>query len=126
MTSKKKKVKKSNPGPSKVKKSLFQPGTENVSVSSDSDDITYGVFDNESNMYVQNEVVEMETAESVVRMDIVESVNVDDFVLCEFELKAGKRKYLIGKVLQQQDEDGDVEVSFLRKSAKIVDTFFMA
>ena len=129
---KEKKVKKSNPGPSKVKKSLFQPETENVSVSSDSDDIPYDdstdsdVFDNESDMDVENEVVEMETAESVVRMDIVESVNVDDFVLCEFELKAGKRKYLIGKVLQQQDEDGDVEVSFLRKNAKIVDTFFMA
>ncbi|XP_055897466.1 uncharacterized protein LOC129928222 [Biomphalaria glabrata] len=90
---------------SNVKKNLFDTDmtddrTDNISDSSDSSD------------------------ESIdVRMDGVESVNVNDYVLCEFEV-GKKAKYLVGKVMKEEDEDGDIEVSFLRKSGKMVDKFF--
>ena len=53
-----------------------------------------------------------------VDMPGVESVSVDDFVLCEF---SGKRMpyYYVGIDTKPEDDEGDVEVEFLRKSEKV-------
>ncbi|KAK6964347.1 pogo transposable element with krab domain [Biomphalaria glabrata] len=55
-----------------------------------------------------------------VRMDSVESVNVNDYVLCEFEV-GKKTKYLVGKVMKEEDEDGDI--LFCKRVGKLVDKF---
>lgn len=46
-----------------------------------------------------------------------ENVGVGSYVLCEFE-KAGKCFYYAGKVLKEADEEGDLEIEFLKKSQK--------
>ncbi|KAI8780061.1 piggyBac transposable element-derived protein 3 [Biomphalaria glabrata] len=55
-----------------------------------------------------------------VRMDSVESVNVNDYVLYEFEV-GKKTKYLVGKVMKEED-DGDI--LFCKRVEKLVDKFF--
>ena len=43
----------------------------------------------------------------------------EDFVVIEFQPGI----FYVAKVLAEEDEDGDIEVSFLRKSLKLADSF---
>lgn len=52
----------------------------------------------------------------------IQDVAVGDFVLVKFETKKSVSFY-IGIVLNEQDEDGDIEVEFLRKSGKMEGRF---
>ena len=57
-----------------------------------------------------------------IELGAVKDVAIDDFVLCEY----GSKKsyvYYVGIIKSNIDEDGDVEVEFLRKSEKIKDKF---
>lgn len=51
--------------------------------------------------------------------DLPEQPKKTDFVLTELK----KNVYYVAKVLSEEDEDGDLEVRYLRKSSKLVDTF---
>ncbi|BFZ07906.1 hypothetical protein BsWGS_10945 [Bradybaena similaris] len=109
---------------SKAKKSLFVL-EKNISDSDDDDDTDNIPYDDDTDSDVSDTGRDSDDENNNIRMDVVEStdINLGLYVVCEFE--TGKRtKYLIGKVMQLEDEDGDVEISFLRKSGKMFAKFF--
>lgn len=76
---------------------------------SDSDISLRDVFENES----ENESDSM-CESNVLSLDVVQNVDIDDFVVVEFASKT-KRCYYVGQVLKPRDEDDDVEIEFFRK-----------
>ena len=57
---------------------------------------------------------ETESEANVLKLDVVESVSVGDYVVVEFA-KNFSKCYYVGRVTKERDEEDDVEVQFLRK-----------
>ena len=49
----------------------------------------------------------------------------DDYVLVKFQGKKMMNKFCVGKIIGDEDEDGDLEISYLRESAKVDELFVM-
>ena len=47
----------------------------------------------------------------------VEKVSIDDYILCEFDVKT-RSYYYVGKVMENVESDGDIAVQFYKKQAK--------
>ena len=64
-----------------------------------------------------DEMYEEDFCENELQLGVVESVKVDQYIVCEFSKKTHKF-YYIGRVVKEVDDDGDIEVDFLmRKGA---------
>jgi len=48
-----------------------------------------------------------------------------DYVLVKFQGKTMMNKFCVGKIIGDEDEDGDLEISYLRESAKVDELFVM-
>ena len=53
------------------------------------------------------------------KMDLLKNPKKEDFVVIEFQPGI----FYVAQVLAEEDKDGDIEVSFLRKSLKLADSF---
>ena len=49
-----------------------------------------------------------------LKLDVVETVHICDFVIVEFARKASLC-YYVGRVTKERDEDGDIEVEFMKR-----------
>ncbi|GFO15602.1 LOW QUALITY PROTEIN: tigger transposable element-derived 4-like protein [Plakobranchus ocellatus] len=56
----------------------------------------------------------LERDENELKLGVVESVKVNQYVVCEFAKKT-QRFYYVGCVVKEIDDDGDIEVDFLRR-----------
>ena len=60
---------------------------------------------------------ETESDANALKLDVVGSVSVGDYVVVEFAKKCSKC-YYVGRVTKERDEEDDVEVEFLRKKGQ--------
>ena len=51
-------------------------------------------------------------------------IKMSDFVLVSFSSEHKKKVYYVGKITKDKDEEGDYEISYLRKSRKIAGHFY--
>lgn len=66
-----------------------------------------------------NNPSETEDVETLsIQLGQVSNICLNDYVLVAF-IKKKNVKYLVGLVTKEEDEDGDIEVSFLRRSTKM-------
>lgn len=59
----------------------------------------------------------LQSSEKTLSLSVVETVSVDDFVVCEFATKRAT-KYFVGQVTKERDSDDDVEIDFYRRKGK--------
>lgn len=48
-----------------------------------------------------------------------------DYVLVEFAVAATEKKYYVGKILKEKDDEGDLQISYLRKSQKVATKYVL-
>lgn len=63
---------------------------------------------------VVNDVIDSENNDDLLELGNITTVNVEDFVLCEFAKKSHKF-YYVGQVVKGRDQDDDIEVDFYRR-----------
>ena len=93
---------------SKAKRNIFPNN------SSDSEmDIEDACFSN--GMEAEDDISSNSTTDAFVTLSIISTVDIDDFVLCEYTKKKSVN-YYIGQVFQTLDEDFEIQVTFLKRA----------
>ncbi|KAK0053704.1 leucine-rich repeat-containing protein let-4 [Biomphalaria pfeifferi] len=100
----------------KKKKELTSKRRNIMTANSDTDETEsqFSVDDETDNN--PSEMEEEET--SSIQLGQISNICLNDYVLVAF-IKKKNVKYLVGLVTKEEDEDGNIEVSFLRRSTKM-------
>lgn len=100
----------------KKRKGQKSSSQKSAAADDDSDDMDIdALVDDESDDY---ESPSNDDEECGLTLGNVDSVSCGDFVVCQYEGKRSAALY-IGKVITDLDEDGEVEIDFLRRSGKV-------
>ena len=97
------------------KKDLFQKKKDdekNDSSSDNNEDVQTDIIDDESEYSDEEGVLPLD-------MHIDRDPEIDEFVLVQFD----KKVHYIGQITGNKDEDNDLEISYLRKSTKVFESF---